>query len=74
MHKWGFAHLLSTAAAVAILGTGPAMAQEAGDSFARVAAARTKLIDKGEVRTNGVLDPAADYKTRETFHGEVTLG
>lgn len=52
----------------------PAAAQEAGDAYVRVAAARTKLIDKGDIRTNGVLDPTADYKTRDAYHGELTGG
>ncbi len=52
----------------------PAVAQEAGDAFVRVGAARTKLVDKGDVYTNGVLDPAAGYSTRETYHGVVTAG
>lgn len=52
----------------------PAMAQDAGDVFVRVGGARTKLVDKGDVYTNGVLDPAAGYKTRETYHGVVTAG
>jgi outer membrane protein W len=51
-----------------------AQAQDAGDSFVKVAGSRTKLVDKGEVRTNGVLDPAAAYKTRQAFHGTVTVG
>lgn len=50
----------------------PAQAQEAGDVHVSVAASRTKLIDKGDVFTNGVKDPAAGYSTRDTFHG--TLG
>ena len=52
----------------------PAAAQEAGDSFVRVAAARTKLVDKGDIFVNGVQDPGAGYKTRDAFHGIVTGG
>ncbi len=52
----------------------PAIAQEAGDTFVRLAAARTKLVDKGEVFVNSVQDPAAAYKTRETYHQVVTVG
>ncbi len=63
---------------IASLGTimtaSTALAQDAGDSFVKVAASRTKLVDKGEVRTNGVLDPAADYETRQAFHGTVSVG
>ena len=51
-----------------------ASAQSAGDSYIKVAASRTKLVDKGEVRTNGVLDPAAAYSTRQAFHGTITAG
>ena len=64
-------------AAAGVLGLGaaaPAAAQEAGDVFARVAAARTKLIDKGELRVNGTLDPTADYETRPARHGTLTAG
>ena len=54
--------------ALTILGSTPAAAQQAGEVFVQAAAARTKLVDKGDVYTNGVLDPAAGYETRETFH------
>lgn len=56
------------------LSAAPAIAQEKGDSFVRIAAARTKLVDKGDVKTNGVLDPLADYETREAYHGVLTVG
>lgn len=69
--NWGVS-LAATVAAT--LATQPASAQEAGDAFARVAAARTKLADKGEVSVNGVVDPAAGYETRETYHGVFTAG
>lgn len=59
--------LLATAAT-------PAAAQESGDTFVRVAAARTKLVDKGDIFVNGVEDPAAGYETRDAFHGIVTAG
>jgi outer membrane protein len=52
----------------------PADAQDAGDAYLRVAAARTKLVDKGDIFVNGVQDPSAGYKTRDTFHGVVTGG
>lgn len=64
--------LIMGAAAIAV--ATPAMAQDAGDTYIRVGAARTKLVDKGDVYTNGVLDPAAGYSTRETYHGVVTVG
>lgn len=51
----------------------PAVAQEAGDTLVRLGVARTKLVDKGSVYTNGVLDPAADYETRDTIHGVLTV-
>lgn len=59
--------------AVVALAT-PAVAQDAGDAFVRIAAARSKLIDKGVIATNGVIDPLADYKTREAYHGVLTVG
>lgn len=51
-----------------------AYAQDAGESYVRVGAARTKLVDKGDVFTNGVQDPGAAYATRETFHAVITAG
>jgi outer membrane protein W len=66
--------IMTVASVLASIGAMPALAQEAGDSFVKVAASRTKLVDKGEVRTNGVLDPAADYETREAFHGTFSGG
>jgi outer membrane protein len=60
--------LLSTAVAM------PALAQDAGDGYVRASIARTKLVDKGEVKTDGVLDPSAGYETREAWHSVVTLG
>ena len=57
-----------------LIASAPALAQDQGDAFVRVGAARTKLVDKGTIKTNGVLDPAADYKTRDTFHGVLTGG
>jgi outer membrane protein W len=66
--------IISVASVLASITAVPAMAQEAGDSYVKVAASRTKLVDKGEVRTNGVLDPAAAYKTRPAKHGTVTAG
>ena len=66
--------IITIAGVLASIAAVPAAAQEAGDSFVKVAASRTKLVDKGEVRTNGVLDPAAAYKTREARHGTVTVG
>ena len=57
-----------------LIASAPALAQDQGDAFVRVGAARTKLVDKGTIKTNGVVDPAADYKTRDTFHGVLTGG
>ena len=67
-------HVLASAGLAALLSAAPASAQEAGDSFARVAASRTKLVDHGNIRINGTLDPNADYETRQSFHGTVTGG
>lgn len=52
----------------------PVMAQEAGDTFVRIAAGRSKLADKGEVQMAGVVVPGADYTTRETYHNTLGLG
>lgn len=60
--------LLAAASAV------PAAAQDAGDVYVRAAAARTKLVDKGEVATNGVVDPTAGYKTHDAYHGVLSGG
>lgn len=57
-----------------LVASAPALAQDQGDAFVRVGAARTKLVDKGIIKENGVVDPAADYKTRDTFHGVLTGG
>jgi len=67
-------HVLASAGVAALLAAAPAAAQQAGDAFARVAASRTKLVDHGEIRINGTLDPDAGYETRESFHGTVTGG
>ena len=64
--------MLCSAALAAVLAL-PAQAQEAGEVNIQVAAARTKLVDKGQVFTDGVLDPAADYTTREAIHGVVGM-
>jgi outer membrane protein W len=66
--------IITVAGVLASIAAVPALAQEAGDSFIKVAASRTKLVDKGEVRTNGILDPAADYETRQAFHGTFSGG
>lgn len=64
---------LSGGCAAALIAS-PAMAQEAGDVYVKVAAARTKLVDKGDIFTNGVQDPADAYETREAFHAVLTAG
>lgn len=51
-----------------------AMAQEKGDAFVRISAARSKLVDKGETYVNGVLDPTSGYTTRSLVHSVLTLG
>jgi outer membrane protein len=67
-------YVLASAGLAALIAAAPASAQEAGDAFARVAASRTKLVDHGEIRINGTLDPGAGYETRDTFHGTITGG
>ena len=50
----------------------PAFAQQAGDIVVRVAAARTKLVDEGTIKVNGVVEPESGYRTRATRHGVVS--
>ena len=59
----------ATIGSLALLVAAPALAQQPGDIVVRAGGARTKLVDQGEIRVNGVADPAADYKTRATYHG-----
>jgi len=66
--------LTSLIGAAMLTGAPPALAQKAGDSYVRVSAARTKLVDKGTVATDGVVNPADGYSTRETWHGVLTGG
>ncbi len=66
--------IITVAGVLASIAATSAYAQDAGDSYIKVAASRTKLVDKGEVRTNGVLDPAAGYSTRPAKHGTITAG
>ncbi|MDO7843669.1 OmpW family outer membrane protein [Sphingomonas immobilis] len=68
--KYAFATLLGT---TAMFAAAPAFAQEAGDVNVSVSASRTKLVDKGEVYTNGVYSPDDGYKTRSTYHGTVDV-
>lgn len=63
---------LASACATAALSAAPAQAQQAGDVVVRIAASRTKLVDKGPIFVNGVQDPTADYTTRETYHGTLS--
>jgi outer membrane protein len=46
----------------------PAQAQQAGDVVVRYAVARTKLVDEGTIRVDGVVEPDAGYKTRAAYH------
>lgn len=73
MHKVSMISTLSVAAMLAT-SAAPALANEAGDMFVRVSAARTKLVDKGEVYIDRTLDPAAAYSTRDTYNNALTLG
>lgn len=57
-----------------LAGAAPALAQEAGDGFLRIGAARTKLVDKGQIFVNEVEEPTAGYETRATHHGVLTAG
>lgn len=69
-----FRALTLAGACLAASTAAPAFAQEQGDTFVRVAMARTKLVDKGDIKINGVADPAAGYKTRSTLHAVFTAG
>ncbi len=55
-----------------VLVSAPAHAQEAGDVTVRIAASRTKLVDEGEIRVNGIVDPSAGYRTREAYHATLS--
>lgn len=55
-------------AVLAMSGVAPLHAQDAGEVTVSASIARTKLVDKGDIFTNGVQDPAADYETREAWH------
>lgn len=65
--------IFATGSALGLLAS-PAMAEEKGEWFVGVSAARTKLVDKGTVFSDGVQDPAAAYETREAFHSIVSAG
>lgn len=60
-------------AALALVAGAPAAAQQAGEVDVHASIARTKLVDKGEIFTNGVQDPNADYETREAYHSVVGI-
>lgn len=62
------------AAGMSLVAATPAVAQDAGDIYVRVAASRTKLLDHGDVAVAGTVNPAADLRTRDNFHGTVTGG
>ena len=47
-----------------LIASAPALAQDRGEAFIRVGAARTKLVDKGTIKTNGVVDPAVQIDVR----------
>jgi outer membrane protein len=54
--------------AAALLPTA-AQAQQAGDLVVRAGVARTKLVDKGEISVDQVVEPDAGYRTRDAYHG-----
>src|SRR6476661_5175499 len=64
---------LPLAAIGALALAAPAAAQEAGEVTVSASVARTKLVDKGDIFTNGVQDPNAGYKTREAYHSIVAV-
>lgn len=69
-----FSLLTALASGAMLTSTMPAFAQNAGDGYVRLGAARTKLADKGEVATDGVVNPRDGYTTRQTWHGVLTGG
>lgn len=64
--------LVASVAAVAVALPTAAQAQQAGDFVLRTGVARTKLVDKGDIKVGGVLEPEAGYRTRATYHGVVS--
>lgn len=64
----GFFALLCTAVSAP-----QALAQDAGEFMIDTSIARTKLVDEGVVRSDGVVDPEAAYETRETYGSILTL-
>lgn len=64
--------VIASGSALAIIAPAAAHAQDAGDVTVRVAASRTKLVDEGEIRVNGVVDPTAGYSTREAYHATLS--
>lgn len=61
-------------AATALAGPAYAQASDAGEGYVRVGANRTKLVDKGEVKISGVLDPQAGYSTQPVEGITLTAG
>ena len=57
---------------LALTAPATAQAQDAGDFTVRLGASRTKLIDEGEISVNGVTDPNAGYRTRDTYHATLS--
>jgi len=70
--KYRFAVIASGSVLAAVTAAVPAQAQDAGDVTVRIAASRTKLIDEGEIRVNGIVDPSAGYSTREAYHATLS--
>ncbi len=60
--------MVGAALAAVTMADTAAYAQDAGEAYVRAGVARTKLIDAGQVFSDGVLDPAADYETRDAYH------
>lgn len=62
--------------AIAVLLTGPAMAQSVPQTsgYVRVSAVHVDLADKGSIFVNGAQDPAAGYRTPRKWAANLELG
>lgn len=59
---------------VASVLTVPAYAQDSDGGYVKIGVNRTKLVDKGDVMTDGIYDPQAGYSTNATEGVTLTAG